>query len=83
MSRYNFVRELCERWGVSEHTVLNLIHNGELKAVNLARSPTGKKPRWRITEQAIVEFEAKRTPRPPPPRAKGRKRPADVIVFYQ
>ena len=43
MSRYYFVREVCERLGVSEHTVLNFIHNGELKAVNVARSPAGKK----------------------------------------
>lgn len=82
MRRYYWVRELCERWGVSEHTVLTFIRNGELKAVNVARTPTGKKPRWRITEQAIAEFEAKRTPTPPAPRGKRRKRPEGVIEFY-
>jgi excisionase family DNA binding protein len=76
------VEDLTNRYGVTVHTVLSWIHSGELKAVNVGRTPAGKKPRWRITEQALAEFEALRTPTPPIPRAKRRKRPADVVEFY-
>ena len=54
MSSTLSVRDLCERYGVSAHTVLNWIHNGELKAVNVGRRPGAKnragalhKQRWR------------------------------------
>jgi excisionase family DNA binding protein len=77
------IRDVCERYGVSEHSVLSWIRNGELTALNVGRTPAGKKPRWRITEQALIEFEALRTPTPPLPRTKRRKRPADVIEFYK
>jgi excisionase family DNA binding protein len=76
------VRDLCERYGVSEHTVLGWIASGELRAVNVGRRPAGKKPRWRISQQALQAFELARTSTPPPPRARRRKRPGDVIEFY-
>jgi excisionase family DNA binding protein len=76
------VRDLCERYGVSEHTALLWIHSGELKAVNVGRRPGAKRPRWRITPEALRAFEAARTAGPPPPRARRRKRPDDVIAFY-
>jgi excisionase family DNA binding protein len=75
------VEDLTHRFGVTVHTVLQWIHNGELKALNVGRTPTGKKPRWRISEEALAEFEAKRTPTPAVPRAKRRK-PQDVVQFY-
>lgn len=77
------VEDLTHRFGVTEHTVLTWIHSGELKAVNVGRAPDSKKPRWRISEEALTEFEAKRTPTQAVPRAKRRKRRADVIQFYQ
>jgi excisionase family DNA binding protein len=76
------VEDLTNRFGVTVHTVLTWIHSGELKAVNVGRTRSGKKPRWRVTEQALAEFEAFRTPTPPPPRGKHRKRPEGVIHFY-
>jgi excisionase family DNA binding protein len=77
------VHDLCERYGVSEHTVLGWIRSGELRAVNVGRRPGSKKPRWRVTAEALAAFETARTPTPPPPRARRRKRPADVIEFYK
>jgi hypothetical protein len=77
-----FVRDICERYGVSEHTVLGWIHACELRAVNVGRSPGAKKPRWRISEQALADFEAARTPTLPAPRRVRGKRPAEVIEFY-
>jgi excisionase family DNA binding protein len=55
------VKQICDRFGVHEQTALTWIHNGELKAVNVGREPGKLKPRWRITEEALQEFEAKRT----------------------
>jgi excisionase family DNA binding protein len=77
------VQDIQRRYNVTVHTVLQWIHSGELKAVNVGRTPEGKKPRWRVSEQALAEFEAKRTSMPAVPRAKRRKRPADVIEFYK
>jgi excisionase family DNA binding protein len=77
------VEDVTDRYGVIEHTVLKWIHSGELKAINVGRTPAARKPLWRITEQALAEFEAKRTPAPPPPRAKRRKSPAGIIEFYK
>jgi excisionase family DNA binding protein len=58
------VRDICNRFGVHEHTVLAWIHSGELKAVNVGREPGKKKPRWRITQKSLDAFEAARTPTP-------------------
>jgi transposase len=75
------VRDVRERYGVTEHTVLGWINRGELRAINVGRRPGAKKPRWRITPEALEAFELARTVAPPPPRRRG-KRPADVIAFY-
>jgi excisionase family DNA binding protein len=77
------VRDLCERYGVSEHTVLGWIHSGELPAVNVGRRLGAKKPRWRITQEAMEAFEQLRTHTPPPPRTRRKKQMAGVIEFYK
>jgi excisionase family DNA binding protein len=77
------VRSLAEHLGVSARTVLAWIATGELRATNVARSPAARRPSWRITAQAVAEFEATRTAAAPaPPRARRRKRPVDVVRFY-
>jgi excisionase family DNA binding protein len=82
MSSALSVRALCERYGVREHTVLGWIRSGELRAVNVGRRPGAKKPRWRITQEALETFEQLRTSTLPAPRTRSRKRPVDVIEFY-
>lgn len=77
------VADVCRRYGVGEHTVLGWIGRGELKAVNVARKPGAKRPRWRITSAAIEEFERLRTPVPTTPRARRRKTAGGVIEFYR
>jgi len=77
------VRSLSERYAVSEHTVLGWIRSGELRALNVGRRPGAKKPRWRITEQALLEFELARTPTPSLPRTRRRKQPGEVVQFYK
>lgn len=76
------IRDLCERYGVSEHTVLAWIKSGELRAINVGRRSGGKKPRWRITPEALATFEALRTHDPPPPRTRRKKQPPEIIQFY-
>jgi excisionase family DNA binding protein len=55
------VRELCERYGVTVTTVLWWINRGELAAINVGRRPGARKPRWRITKEALDAFEVLRT----------------------
>lgn len=76
------VKEVAERFGVSQHTCLTWIRSGELRAVNVGRRLGAKKPRWRITQEALEAFEQLRTPTPPMPRTQRRRQPADVIEFY-
>ena len=77
------VRDLQQRYGVTEHTVLSWIRGGELVAVNVGRAPGARKPRWRITPESLAAFEAARTAAAPAPRAQRRKRQPDVVAFYQ
>ena len=78
------VADLCERYGVCEHTVLGWIRSGELRAVNVGRTPGGRKPRWRVTVVALAAFELAResgsNPTPQPKRR--RKAEPEVIRFY-
>jgi excisionase family DNA binding protein len=77
------VQDICARYFVSVHTVLGWIARGELRALNVGRAPGAKKPRWRITQEALDAFELARTPTPPPPTAQRRKRQGGVIEFYK
>lgn len=83
MSRTHSVQDITERYGVSEHTVLAWIRSGELRAINVGRCLGSKKPRWRITQEAVEAFEQLRTVPPPVPRTPRRKRPTEVIEFYK
>lgn len=75
------VRELTERYGVGEHTVLGWIRRGELRAIDVSRCRGGR-PRWRISAEALAAFEIARTQAPPAPRARRKKQPPEVIQFY-
>ena len=78
------VRDICNRFGVHEQTVLAWIHAGELKAVNVGVAPGKKKPRWRVTQEALTAFEASRQATPPPPaRTRSRKQQTGVVEFYK
>lgn len=77
------IKQICERFGVGEHTVLAWIRNGELAAINVARKPDGK-PKWKITPSALEAFELLRTPSPPATTGRRRrKKTENVIEFYK
>jgi excisionase family DNA binding protein len=76
------VKDVSAHFGVGQHTTLKWIADGELRAINVARSRRARKPRWRVRAEDLAAFEAARTSTPATPRARRRKRQPDVIQFY-
>lgn len=76
------VKDLCERFAIGEHTVLGWIKRGELRAIDVSRN-RGRRPKWRITPEALAAFEQLRTPTPSLPRTRRRNESANVIEFYK
>jgi len=78
------VGQTAELFAVSQHTVLAWIGAGELRAVNVARS-IGGRPRWRITDAAITQFESLRSAStvPQPARRPRRKSREKVTEYYK
>ena len=56
--------EIAQRFGVDHAKVLRWIDSGQLKAVNVATNPTGR-PRWRVSDHSLAEFEQARANVPP------------------
>lgn len=57
--------QVARRFGCKPETVLAWIRSGEIAALNLAQ-PGTLRPRYRISPQALADFEIRRTvvPRP-------------------
>lgn len=84
MEQYYRVQQAAELADVEEETVLWWIEQKELAAVNVAKNPNGKRPRWRIPESELGAFLLRRrtqkaTPDPRPSRAPKRA----VTEFYK
>jgi transposase len=60
------VKQIMERYGVSQATVLHWIHTGQLTVLALGRDPGKKRGRFKATDQQILDFESSRTTAPPP-----------------
>ncbi|MCA9246666.1 MAG: helix-turn-helix domain-containing protein [Planctomycetales bacterium] len=74
--------QVARHYGVSADKITRLIEAGELQAINLA-SPGCTRPRWRITEAHLEEFERRRAAVPPEPKPKRRRRQrAGVKEFF-
>lgn len=75
---------VAERHGVSLATVLSWVRSGELRAICVSRSPNSRRPRVRISEQALADFEAARAVTPPAPAPVRRKRrtTGEMVRFY-
>lgn len=54
------VQQLAEMLTVDEEQVLAAINSGELVAVNVAKSPAGKRPRWRVAESEAGKYLLRR-----------------------
>ncbi|MCA9261098.1 MAG: helix-turn-helix domain-containing protein, partial [Planctomycetales bacterium] len=70
--------------GIAKERIHEFIRNGELRAVNVARNLNGQRPRWRISPQALADFESNRSnSKPKPPAApRGRRRAAKPVRDY-
>lgn len=80
------LKNVSAKYGVSVSTVSSWICNGELAAVNVSRNPASRKPRWRVTDEALAEFEKSRaavTPTLKPPRRRRNKDDDGIIEFYK
>jgi hypothetical protein len=56
-------RDVAQRYGVDQHTVLAWIAAGLLPAVDVRR-PGAARPRWRIEEADLAEFRRRRSATP-------------------
>ena len=72
--------EIAEARGIDIHGVLALIAAGELAAVNWAR-PGSRRPRWRISAEALAAFERRRTAQAPAPRERRRRQKSEAGVI--
>lgn len=81
------VKDIENRYSVSEHTVLHWITTGQLVAVNVGKDPGKLKPRYRITQQSVDAFELSRSTSPPPTPSPRKRRKASTatndVVFYK
>lgn len=79
------IKEVAEKYVVSNSTVEHWIHTGQLRAVNVGRDAGKKRARWRISESALAAFEETRAAHPPvqPTRRRRTKADADGVTrFY-
>lgn len=57
------VADIAAQCGVDPDTPRTWIATGQLTAVNVCKSPGGRKPRWRVRQADLDEFLAKRANR--------------------
>ena len=74
------VRDVAALWSCKPSTVIAKIKTGALRAINVATDPSGA-PRWRITRQAVRDFERARTTQPAPKRQR-QKSPRNIKKFF-
>lgn len=80
---YSTPQELAEIWRCSAEHVLDLIRNKRLKAFSLSK-PGSKRPRWRISDGAVAEYESQHQAQAPvtPSRQRQRRKESE-IEFYK
>ena len=71
-------KDSCERLAIGIGPVLNWIHSGKLKAVNVSNSPD--RPRWRIAIDDYEAFLKSRSTQMADPKPKRRKKPSRQYV---
>jgi hypothetical protein len=74
--------QLAKRYRVSCDKIVRWILAGELAAMNLATTTSGR-PRYRITAEALAAFEARRAVLSPPPRRKRPAAPANFVRHFR
>ena len=84
LTSYETPREVATRYGVNQSKVLGWIRAGQLRAVNVANNPNGARPRWRISPEAITDFELIRSAvaKSPTVRRRRQRLPAGFVERY-
>ncbi|MDZ4685267.1 MAG: helix-turn-helix domain-containing protein [Planctomycetaceae bacterium] len=77
---FHSVREVAELLGIRQHGVTALIRSGELRGVDVSLQPGGR-PRWRIMQEDLEAFIARRTHQAAAPRRRRRK-PTNVKQYF-
>ena len=73
--------QVADHWNCAIETVLRLIRSGRLRAFSLS-PPGSKRPRWRVSPDALVEFENRNAVVPRSKATKRQRRQSDVIEFF-
>lgn len=83
MEKHYTIQELAELLSVDEEQVLACVNSGEIVAVNVAKSPAGKRPRWRVSESEAGKFLLRRrhpaSMPPPAPKTQKRQTPKQYV----
>lgn len=75
------VADVSQMLNTSDDHVNTLIRTGRLKACNIGCG--SKRPRWRVTREAVEAFIAGNTGTPAKPAKRARRKQAgDVVAFY-
>ena len=67
------IKDVAELLRISDGDVLDLVKADRLRAFDVSHG-TGKRHRWRITEEALADFMASRTAVPPPKASRRRSK---------
>lgn len=67
------VKQTAERLSVNTVAILGFIKSKQLPAINVAKSTSGRRPRWRIKTEDLAIFEASRSTAKPKVAAKPHK----------
>jgi len=75
------VKDVAKQLGLRTHSILTLIKNGSLVAVDVSLAPGGR-PRWRILQDDLDGFLARRTRQTPTPRRRKRKQSTNIRQYF-
>ena len=78
-ARYVTPPALAALWGCKPDKVLGFIRRGDLRAFDISQHPGVGRPRWRISTEAIEEFERRRAAVKPAKTRKQRKGKSEVL----
>jgi hypothetical protein len=83
-SRYPYTPpDVARRYAVAIEKVYGWIATGQLRAINVASSLSLRRPRWRISEADLAEFEARRTAaQPVPTKPRPRRKKEDGLINF-
>ena len=83
MTAYLPISAVAEALSVDERRVRQWIKSGELPACNCGSTGSGKKPRWRISQNDLDAFLQRRSATPAVKAVRRRRRvDASIIEFF-